>query len=141
MDLAQAIERAERAEAEVKRMREFVRVDTEGLANNLREVMTIASGFDWICEGRGPYRYDDDRYRMEVGNLITRVIKVSSDGLLASGQRYTEAFYPRAKITNEALIEECAKEDAAVCDSPVHTVGHEFRKVLGVAEPCPNCGK
>lgn len=91
------------AEAEVERLRTLINRDRTGLAAGLDEVRRIAQGYDWICEGRGPYRYDDDRYRMEVGSLISKVVEAAGRALRDSGSRVDEAFHPRAQATTEAL--------------------------------------
>lgn len=93
--------------SEIWRLKELINRDRTGLALGLNTVIQIAKGFDWICEGRGPYEYDDDRYRMEVGSLITKVIDTADKCLFASGERANEAFHPRAQKTNEMFLELC----------------------------------
>ena len=84
---------------EVERLKGLLNRDRTGLAAGLDAVRKIATSYDWICEGRGTYAYDDDRYRMEVGALITQVVAAVTEALRASGAVVDEAFHPRARET------------------------------------------
>lgn len=106
-----------RLRAENARLLKLIERDRTGLGIGLVQVVTIASGFDWLCEGRGPYRYDDQRYRLEVGSLITQVVDTANAALVASGALVTEAFHPRATATDAMLREDCAKA-AAIGEDP-----------------------
>ncbi len=96
--------RLKEATAETARLTDLLNRDRTGLAKALVEVRKIACGFDWLCEGRGPYEYDDDRYRMEIGDLISQIVEMADGALSESGTRANEAFYPRAKETQKALL-------------------------------------
>jgi len=37
----------------------------------------------WICEGRGPYTYDDDRYRAETGFALDAIEEIARKALEA----------------------------------------------------------
>jgi hypothetical protein len=102
---AEAFARSESAAQadEILRLKGLIDRDKTGLAFALNKIQRIAKGFDWICEGRGPYVYDDDRYRMEVGSLIVQVLAVAQEHLAASGSLADEAFHPRAKETANML--------------------------------------
>ena len=91
------------AAGEIARLKDLLHRDKTGLALGLNKIQRIAKGFDWICEGRGPYEYDDERYRMEVAILITQVLAVAEEHLRASGDLANEAFHPRAKETARML--------------------------------------
>lgn len=93
-------------DAEIQRLKDLIHRDKTGLALGLNKIQRITKGFDWICEGRGPYEYDDDRYRMEVGSLIAQVLAVAKEHLNASGELADEAFHPRAKETAQMLAED-----------------------------------
>ena len=90
---------------EIRRLKEIIERDRTGLAHGLDQCRKTAASYDWICEGRGPYEYDDDRYRMEVGNLVSSVTDTATKALRESGTRVDEAFIPRARLTSEALEE------------------------------------
>ena len=96
------------AETERKRLLGLLHRDKTGLAKGLVDVRRIALGFDWLCEGRGPYTYDDDRYRMEIGHLVSQVVEVAQTALEESGDRVGEAFHPRAQATRDMLLADCA---------------------------------
>jgi hypothetical protein len=98
MDLQSALD-------EIRRLKELLDRDRTGLANALNGVIRIAKGYDWLCEGRGPYQYDDNRYRMEIGVLITSVIHTASEALRTSGNLANEAFHPRAQATAALLVD------------------------------------
>lgn len=104
------------AVGEVERLKALLHRDKTGLALGLDKVRHVAIGFDWLCEGRGPYAYDDDRYRMEIASLITQVIAIAHEHLLASGKIVDEAFHPRAKETVRMLAEDCQRIDNAGTD-------------------------
>jgi hypothetical protein len=105
-----AIKHIEASDAEIVRIKDLIDRDRTGLAAGLNEVKRVAAGWDWLCEGRGPYEYDDDRYRMEIGALISKVVDVANAALKASGDRANEAFIPRARLTAQHLTEACAEE-------------------------------
>lgn len=41
----------------------------------------------WICDGRGPYQYDDDRYRQEAGWAFEEIEKIVKEARAALGGR------------------------------------------------------
>lgn len=70
--------------------------DKTGLARTLDEIITRVNGSVWITEGRGPYEWDDDRYRLETGVMIEAVRKLALGGIAASG-RLADVEYRRAE--------------------------------------------
>ena len=54
---------------------EALHVDQTGLANSLVKIKELVEGYSWITEGRGPYPYDDDRYREEIGHCLDEISK------------------------------------------------------------------
>lgn len=89
----------ERLRAEVDRFRSALDRDKTGLAAALDECRKIARGYRWICEGRGPYTYDDDRYREETQNLINAVCAAAAKGLGDSGDLATAVIRDGASVT------------------------------------------
>jgi hypothetical protein len=76
----------ERRAAEIKRLQDALNIDATGLAAALNECRKVARGYWWVTEGRGPYEWDDDEYRLEMGRMIKRVCEVAEIGLGASGR-------------------------------------------------------
>lgn len=111
------------ARLEVERVKALIDRDKTGLSLGLNKIQRIAKRFDWICEGRGPYEYDDDRYRMEVGSLIVQVLTVAAEHLKASGALADEAFHPRAQATAMFLA---APSPAESTGMPPLSVAEEF---------------
>lgn len=77
-DLADAEARAERAEEALHR-------DRTGLAKALGDIVTEVRGRAWVAESRGPYEWDDDRYKAEAGAALRKVHRLAEDALRASG--------------------------------------------------------
>lgn len=55
------------------RLDEAMVKDTDELVKALNLVRSELQARDWIMDGRGPYEWDDDRYRAEVGHLYKAV--------------------------------------------------------------------
>lgn len=60
--------------------------DKTGLAAALALIVEEVKGRRWICEGRGPYRYDEDGYRLETGWAFDAIEKIAKEALSASGK-------------------------------------------------------
>jgi hypothetical protein len=71
--------------------------DKTGLAAALAAIREEVKGRRWICEGRGPYQYDDDRYRKETGFALDAIEKLAADALAASGKLAHEALTEKQK--------------------------------------------
>ena len=65
--------------------------DRTGLAAALASVVREVQARRWIAEGRGPYEWDDDRYREETGAALNAIDKIARDGLAESGRVATAA--------------------------------------------------
>jgi hypothetical protein len=79
------VERAEDAEREVERLKDVLHTDRSGLAAALEEVWRTAGGYAWAAEGRGPYEYDDEEYRAEIGRMVREICALAQRGLEESG--------------------------------------------------------
>ncbi len=79
MTEAQLAEKVKTLEAALDR-------DKTGLAAALAKIVEEVKGRRWICEGRGPYRYDEDGYRQETGWAFDAIEKIAKDALAASGK-------------------------------------------------------
>ena len=60
--------------------------DRSGMAKALSSIQAEVRGRLWITEGRGPYAWDDERYKEEAGAALRTVLVLASDALLASGR-------------------------------------------------------
>lgn len=103
-----------------KRLKDALDRDKTGLASALAKVREEVKGRRWICEGRGPYTYDDDRYRLETGLGLDAIEKIAVDALAASG-----------KLAQETLAEKriCAHKTVPTFDG------------LGVRYRCQLCNE
>lgn len=71
--------------------------DKTGLAAALAAIREEVKGRRWICEGRGPYTYDDDRYRQETGFALDAIEKLAAEALAASGKLAHETLVVKRK--------------------------------------------
>lgn len=66
--------------------------DQTGLAAALNKIRAHVKGFGWLLEGRGPYEWNDDRYRDEAGHAMRPTIEIAQAALAASGSLADKAF-------------------------------------------------
>jgi hypothetical protein len=59
--------------------------DQTGLAAALASIVEICRGYSWLTEGRGPYPFDDDRYRDEIGRCLDEIRRRAATALRDSG--------------------------------------------------------
>lgn len=83
-----------RLKEEVFRLRALIHRDRTGLAEAVDRMVREATGRMWVTEGRGPYAWDDDRYRAEAGLALRAVIAIGKEALAASGSNADSAFHP-----------------------------------------------
>lgn len=43
------------------------------VAHGVNQIRAAIDGHSWLLEGRGPYEWDDDRYRDEFGDAVKRI--------------------------------------------------------------------
>lgn len=70
---------------EIERLKNVLHRDRVGLAEALAKVREEVRSRIWVVEGRGAYRWDDDRYRKEAGYALNAIDKIAHDALVASG--------------------------------------------------------
>ena len=80
--------------ADVARLRRLLQRDHTGLAAALEAVIREAESRTWVADGRGPYAWDDDRYKDEAGRALRSVVAIAKRALTESGDRVTAAFHP-----------------------------------------------
>ena len=68
---------------------EWVEKDKTGLYNGLTRIRKAIEAREWILDGRGPYEWDDDRYRQEASWAFEEVIKIISEVQRESDKRVT----------------------------------------------------
>jgi hypothetical protein len=74
-------------------LKQAINQDKTGLAKGLADVRQLLKGYTWLTEGRGPYAYDDERYKGEVLNMINEIDEVALRALRESGTLATSAFH------------------------------------------------
>ena len=67
---------------------EALHSDQTGLANSLVKIKRMVEGYSWIAEGRGPYPYDDDRYRDEIGHCLGEISKEIDKALTKTSEAH-----------------------------------------------------
>lgn len=87
---------------EVDRLKRIIATDRTGMAEALNAVIRECASRMWVTEGRGPYEWDDDRYKDEAGQALRAVARIAKQALVESGDRVTAAFHPamRKKCTD-----------------------------------------
>lgn len=65
--------RADVVEAEVQRLMHVIDRDRYVVAACLGQINAAIDGRVWLLEGRGPYEWDDDRYREEFGDALKSI--------------------------------------------------------------------
>lgn len=69
---------------QVEMLKDTLHFDQTGLAKALAGIVKLAEGYSWIADGRGPYAWDDDRYKQEVFNILENVKGAAKHGLQLS---------------------------------------------------------
>jgi len=77
---------------EVRRLRALLDRDRSGLAAALNAIRTEIRQREWLLEGRGPYEWNDDRYRQEAGQAMRACGDIATKALAESGRCAAEAF-------------------------------------------------
>ena len=80
-ELSEATTRAERAEAALER-------DRTAVITACNKVCEEMAGRAWLLEGRGPYEWDDDRYRQEFSTAL-RAIEAPIEALRKIGRDWS----------------------------------------------------
>lgn len=57
-------------DVEIKRLRRVIERDRSAVARVIEAINRELAGREWVREGRGPYEWDDDRYREEFGEAL-----------------------------------------------------------------------
>lgn len=73
---ALATYRAEIEAATIERCEQLMHVidrDRYIVAHGVNQIRAAIDGHSWLLEGRGPYEWDDDRYRDEFGDAVNRI--------------------------------------------------------------------
>lgn len=81
-------------DAEIGRLREALDKDKTGLTHALTKIRHEIRCRTWLLEGRGPYEWNDDRYKDEAGLMMRACDKIADDALIASGKLAHAALAP-----------------------------------------------
>jgi hypothetical protein len=73
------------AAAVIDHLLDVLHRDRSGLATALAAVVREAEGYEWVTQGRGPYAWDDDEYRKEMGRMLDGVLGIARQALTDSG--------------------------------------------------------
>lgn len=96
-DVPALCSRIRELEAALERATKALDRDATGMAQALSDIRKAAASRMWITEGRGPYEWDDDRYKEEAGATLREVIEIAVNGLNASG-RIADVEVPAAQL-------------------------------------------
>jgi hypothetical protein len=122
--------KTEPSAAGLEDMRHLLDRDRYIVAIALGHIKRALNGHRWLLEGRGPYEWDDDRYRDEFADWVANV--EAATGLLA------KLAWDKDACETEADKVAAAREAARVyaVDPPV---GHRTMLPSDLGLPCPSC--
>lgn len=81
----------EAAEAKVTALRDALEADVTDLWQVTNAIKAAIDARDWITQGRGPYAWDDDRYKEEAGRAFQDILALILDTQILAGNRFHEA--------------------------------------------------
>lgn len=128
--IASPTAKTEPSAAGLEDMRHLLDRDRYIVAIALGHIKRALNGHRWLLEGRGPYEWDDDRYRDEFADWVANV--EAATGLLA------KLAWDKDACETEADKVAAAREAARVyaVDPPV---GHRTMLPSDLGLPCPSC--
>jgi len=92
--LADLAEKGAEQAAEIERLRDALHRDQSGLAAALGKVVDEIGGRLWVEDSRGPYEWDDDRYKAEAGDALRTARDIARNALRESGTLSLKALLP-----------------------------------------------
>lgn len=95
--LSEIEEETTRLKAELEEVKEELG-EKEVMINAFDKIQKLFAGYKWLHEGRGMYRYDDDRYKLEVKNLMDAFNTIRDD---TWGNIKTKTFEYHKKIIKD----------------------------------------
>lgn len=104
-------------EAQLESAKQAIDRDKTGLSRALLKVQRTVSARMWLLEGRGPYEWDDDRYKDEAGVAMREVVETAMKALIDSGTLATETVQSVQK-TLLANIPPMIAHEENVADTP-----------------------
>lgn len=120
-------------QAQIAHLEDALHRDKTGLAAALGQIRATVNGRAWVAEGRGPYEWDDDRYRAEAGDALRTVAAIAESALRSSGDLARMALN-----RGPARVSETERELAAVVDR-VREAG-AWLAAAGFDDSPPGCG-
>lgn len=99
------------------------------VAAALGSIRTAIRGHSWLMDGRGPYEWDDDRYREEFGDAISNIEKALEPLVLVA--------WDKSDCTRIAERVDAARKAAqALVAGPIR---HREILAADLGLPCPAC--
>lgn len=108
------------ARREIVRLKALLNRDATGLAEGLVQCQKAVRSREWVLESRGPYEWDDDRYKDEAGFALREVVEIAAAALKRSGLVADAAFRPDA----QAKLDEIDASSLAPTDDLVACGDH-----------------
>ena len=87
-------QKAHQLQDEVLRVRALIHRYRTGLTEAIERMVKEAAGRLWVAGSRGPYAWDDEKYREEAGTALRAVIEIGKKALGDSGDNADSAFRP-----------------------------------------------
>lgn len=84
-------------EARIKQLEDAIRTEQTGLAQALSDILQTVDGYSWVTEGRGPYAYNDDEYKAEMGRMLEAVKNIAKPALNKAGLDATNVLNNRLR--------------------------------------------
>ena len=81
------------------------RDEKEVMVQAFNKICNLFNGYKWIMEGRGPYAYDDNGYKMEVTHLFTEFQFIRQDTWDNIQSRTAEYKHALLKDANDYAIQ------------------------------------
>lgn len=69
---------------EIELLKATLHIDQTGLAKGLAAVNKLVDSYWWVTEGRGPYKWNDDRYKDEMRIMLEGVSGIATKALNSS---------------------------------------------------------
>lgn len=135
IDSAMSEAQPTRAEVEIAALREALVTardalhrDRTGLAAALNKILNAIAARSWLVEERGPYEWDDDRYKDEAGQAMRQVAEIARSALVASGTLAIEAI---AGTDTELAIDRALSGNVSAYQERVEGMRETLKDAVG----------
>ncbi len=86
------------------RLAEAFKQESDALFDVINGVKQELKSRDWIFEGRGPYQWDDDRYREEAGLAFAAMKDIVEKAVRPARERYDAVLDEYQEAKDELVI-------------------------------------